>query len=121
MQQHTAKALKGLLTVTVISAIVFLARDGMSAYSMRQAAVKESLAVERAQQEKPSIEVAPTALPPPPPQSTKLEVTAEGMSVEIPEDTSWQTILQILVLVLGLYGGIRIINKYTHVEEAEPV
>jgi len=59
----------------------------------------------------PRIESVPP--PPEPPKPTVLEISADGIKIELQEDTSWQTVLQLLVLLLVGYGGIRVINKYT--------
>ena len=67
--------------------------------------------------ERPPPLVIETPPPPEPPKPTVLEISAEGIKIELQEDTSWQTVLQLLVLLLVGYGGIRVINKYT---ESEP-
>lgn len=38
---------------------------------------------------------------------------ANGIKVVIEEDMGWAPVLQILVILLGTYGGIKVINKYT--------
>ena len=37
----------------------------------------------------------------------------QGIKVIIDEDTKWSTTMQVLVILLGTYGGIKLINKYT--------
>jgi len=37
----------------------------------------------------------------------------QGIKVMVDEDTSWSATLQILVILIGTYGGIKVINKYT--------
>lgn len=37
----------------------------------------------------------------------------QGIKVIIDDDTSWSATLQILVILVGTYGGIKVINKYT--------
>lgn len=51
--------------------------------------------------------------PPPPPGTTELAITKEGVSLIMPPDTKWRTVAQILALLLGLYGGVRVINRFT--------
>lgn len=51
-------------------------------------------------------------------ESTGKGITAEisptqGIKVIIDDDTSWSATLQILVILVGTYGGIKVINKYT--------
>ena len=36
-----------------------------------------------------------------------------GIKVIIDEDTDWTPVFQVLVILLGTYGGIKVINKYT--------
>lgn len=49
----------------------------------------------------------------PPPSPTVIEVSAaEGIRIELQNDTSWQTILQLLVLILVTYGGVKLINRF---------
>lgn len=38
---------------------------------------------------------------------------AQGIKVIIDDDTSWSATLQVLAILLGTYGGIKVINKYT--------
>ena len=37
---------------------------------------------------------------------------ANGIKVVIDEDTDWTPVFQVLVILLGTYGGIKAINKY---------
>ena len=37
----------------------------------------------------------------------------QGIKVVVDDETDWSTTFQVLVIVLGTYGGIRVINKYT--------
>ena len=37
----------------------------------------------------------------------------QGIKVIIDEDTKWSATMQVLVILLGTYGGIKLINKYT--------
>lgn len=37
----------------------------------------------------------------------------QGIKVIIDENTKWSTTMQVLVILLGTYGGIKLINKYT--------
>lgn len=65
----------------------------------------------------PALEAVPP--PPEPPQPTVIEISAdEGIRIELQEDTSWQTIMQLLVLILVGYGGIKLINKFVKDDEA---
>lgn len=59
------------------------------------------------------------AVPEPPQQPTRVKVSADSIELELAEDTSWKTVAQLLVLLLGLYGGVRTINKLTRSEEPE--
>jgi len=60
----------------------------------------------------PALENIPP--PPEPPQPTVIEISAaDGIRIELQKDTSWQTILQLLVLILVTYGGIKVINRFT--------
>jgi hypothetical protein len=43
-------------------------------------------------------------------QQAKIEVA--GVKAEVTKDDSWETIGMIVVLVLALYLGIKLINKY---------
>lgn len=63
----------------------------------------------------PQLETVP---PPPAKPPTVIEVSAERVRIELGEDTSWQSILQILFLLLTTYLGIKLINKY--VRDPEP-
>lgn len=51
--------------------------------------------------------------PPPPPGTTELAITKEGVSLVMPPNSEWRTVAQILALLLGLYGGVRVINRFT--------
>lgn len=51
--------------------------------------------------------------PPPPPGTAELAITKEGVNLSWPADSEWRTVAQILSLLLGLYGGIRVINRFT--------
>lgn len=69
---------------------------------------------------RPPPQLEPMPAPPEPPRTTRISISTESIEVELNEDTSWQTILQLLVLILGLYAGIRVVNRYTHIEDVEP-
>jgi hypothetical protein len=45
-----------------------------------------------------------------PPKGAHIEVA--GVKAEVTKDDSWETIGMIVVLVLAVYLGIRLINKY---------
>lgn len=52
--------------------------------------------------------------PSPPPPPAVIEVSAaDGIRIELQNDTSWQTVLQLLTLILITYGGIKVINRLT--------
>jgi len=38
-------------------------------------------------------------------------VEVPGLKVEVTKDDSWETVGMILVLVLGIYAGIKLINR----------
>lgn len=59
------------------------------------------------------------AVPEPPQAPTRVKISADSIELELAKDTSWQTVAQLLILLLGLYGGIRVINKLTRSEEPE--
>jgi hypothetical protein len=59
------------------------------------------------------IEEPPPLPPPPPPPPTVIEASlSQGIRVELQNDTSWQTILQLVFTVLATYLGLKLINKY---------
>lgn len=41
----------------------------------------------------------------------KASVEVPGLKVQVTKDDSWETVGMILVLVLGVYAGIKIINS----------
>lgn len=45
-----------------------------------------------------------------PPKQAKIEVA--GVKAEVTKDDSWETISMIVVLVLAVYLGIKVINKF---------
>lgn len=48
------------------------------------------------------------------PKAIMAEVSpTNGIKVVIDEDTDWTPVFQVLVILLGTYGGIKLINKYT--------
>ena len=48
------------------------------------------------------------------PKAIQAEISpTQGIKVIVDEDTSWKAALQVLAIVVGTYGGIRVINKYT--------
>ena len=48
------------------------------------------------------------------PKAIRAEVSpTQGIKVIVDEDTSWSATLQVLVILVGTYGGIKLINKYT--------
>jgi hypothetical protein len=68
--------------------------------------------IPRVEVPRPTLETIPP--PPEPPQPTVIEISAaDGIRIELQKDTSWQSILQLLVLILVTYGGIKTINRFT--------
>ena len=48
------------------------------------------------------------------PKAIQAEVSpTQGIKVIVDEDAGWSATLQVLAIIVGTYGGIRIINKYT--------
>ena len=48
------------------------------------------------------------------PKAITAEVSpSNGIKVIIEDDMDWTPVFQILVILLGTYGGIKVINKYT--------
>ena len=48
------------------------------------------------------------------PKAITAEVSpTQGIKVIVDEDTSWSATLQVLAILVGTYGGIKVINKYT--------
>ena len=41
-----------------------------------------------------------------------MKVSVAGMSIDISEQTPWESIFKLLFIILGTYVGIRLTNKY---------
>lgn len=41
----------------------------------------------------------------------KATVEVPGLKVQVTKDDSWETVGMILVLVLGIYAGIKLVNR----------
>ena len=55
----------------------------------------------------------PVTLPPVVVESTPtMKINVAGMSIDISEQTPWESIFKMLFIVLGTYAGIRLTNKY---------
>lgn len=77
---------KGILIASSLTLIGFIGWDTLKPKKLYKAEAKLIVA-----------EVSPT----------------NGIKVVIDEDTDWTPVFQVLVILLGTYGGIKVINKYT--------
>lgn len=85
---------------------------------IRSQAVKEKMVVEGNSNNNKVTQI-PDKLAPPPPQPTVIEASlSKGIRVELQNDTSWQTILQLVFTVLATYLGLKLINRYVGKTEA---
>lgn len=73
----------------------------------------EYLVIERLKSP-PTLKTAPE----PPAAPTRIKISVDSVELELDNNTGWQTIAQLLVLILGLYGGMKMINRLTYRPEA---